>query len=181
LGFHGSVPLIEPRHREMGQAKCMTEVTETHLPGIGVRHEFTTSTGERLAVLAHRTGRREIAVYDRADPDACSTVLHLSPDDTRTLAELLGASPVSEAIAGVQRLEGVAIDWIPIRRDSPQAGATIGAGQLRTRTGTSIVALVRGDETLAAPGPDVVLRVDDLAVAVGTPDGLRQLRELLEA
>jgi len=159
----------------------MTEVSETQLPGIGVRHEFTTSEGERLAVLAHRTGRREIAVYDRADPDACSTVLHLSVDDTRTLAALLGANPVSEAIAGVQRLEGLAIDWITIRPGSAQAGATIGAGELRTRTGSSIVALVRGDETLAAPGAEVVLQADDLVVAVGTPDGLRQLRELLEA
>ena len=92
----------------------MTEVTETQLPGVGVRHEFTTVSGERVAVLSHRTGRREIAVYDRADPDACSTVLHISNDDTRTLAELLGGSPVSAAISGVQRLEGVALSLIHI-------------------------------------------------------------------
>ena len=69
----------------------MTEVTETQLPGVGVRHEFRTAAGERLAVLSRRTGRREIAVYDRADPDACTTVLHLSRDETRTLRDLLGA------------------------------------------------------------------------------------------
>ena len=159
----------------------MTEVTETQLPGVGVRHEFATSAGERLSVLSHRTGRREIAVYDRADPDTCSTVLHLNPDDTRTLAELLGGSPMSETVMSVQRLEGVAIDWIRIRPGSVQAGATIGDGQLRTRTGTSVVAVVRGDETLAAPGPEVAFESDDLVVAVGTADGLRQLRDLLEA
>src|SRR5919108_6405018 len=103
----------------------MAEVTETQLPGVGVRHEFTTVAGERLAVLSHRTGRREIAVYDRADPDACSTVLHLNPDDTRTLAELLGASPVSEAVSAVQqRLEGLAIDWVTIPAGSPVVGST---------------------------------------------------------
>ena len=159
----------------------MTEVTETQLPGVGVRHEFMTAAGERLAVLSHRTGRREIAVYDRADPDACSTVLHLNSDDNRTLAELLGGSPVSEAVTGVQRLEGVAIDWIRIRPGSEQTGATIGEGRLRTRTGSSVVALVRGDDTLPAPGPDVVLESGDVVVAVGTPDGLRQLRDLLDA
>lgn len=159
----------------------MTEVTETQLPGVGVRHEFTTAAGERLAVLSHRTGRREIAVYDRADPDACSTVLHLSHDDARTLAEVLGGSPVSEAVAGVQHLEGVTIDWIPIRPGAEHSGATIGEGQLRTRTGTSVVALVRSDETLPAPSPDVVLEPGDVVVAVGTPDGLRQLRALLDA
>lgn len=159
----------------------MTEVTESQLPGVGVRHTFTTGSGEQLAVLSHRTGRREIAVYDRADPDACSTVLHLTPDDTRTLAELLGGSPVSEAVTGVQRLEGVAIDWIRIRPGSRQGGATIGEGRFRTRTGSSVVALIRGDVTVPAPGPDAALEGGDVVVAVGTPDGLRQLRQLLEA
>ena len=159
----------------------MTEVTETHLPGVGVRHEFTTASNERLAVLSHRTGRREIAVYDRADPDSCSSVLHLSPADTNTLAQLLGGSPVSEAVAGVQRLEGVAIDWVRIEPGSAQAGASIGEGRLRTQTGSSVVAIVRGNTTLPAPGPEVLLEANDLVVAVGTPEGLRQLRDLLEA
>lgn len=158
----------------------MTEVTETQLPGVGVRHEFETSAGERLSVLSHRTGRKELAVYDRLDPDACSTVLHLSEDDTRTLAEVLGGSPVSEAVTGVQRLEGVAIDWLRISPGSPNAGATIGALDLRGRTGSSVVAIVRGEETLAAPGPETPLESGDVVVAVGTSAGLRQLRDLLD-
>ena len=36
----------------------MPEVRETLLPGVGVRHEFTTASGERVAVLTHRGGRR---------------------------------------------------------------------------------------------------------------------------
>jgi TrkA domain protein len=159
----------------------MTEVTETQLPGVGVRHEFTTASGERLAVLSHRTGRREIAVYDRADPDTCSTVLRLSPDETRTLAELLGGSPVSETAAAVQQLEGVAIDWMRIGPSAAETTASIGEGRLRTRTGASVVALVRGDATFPAPGPDVALAEGDVVVAVGTPDGLRRLRDLLGA
>ena len=157
----------------------MTEVTETQLPGVGVRHEFSTAAGERLSVLSHQTGRREIAVYDRADPDSCSTVLHLNAADTRNLADLLGGNPVSEAVSAVQQLEGVAIDWIRVPSTSPQAGKTIGDGRLRTRTGTSVVAVVRGDTTIPAPGPEVVLGAGDVVVAAGTPEGLRSLRELL--
>ena len=40
----------------------MPEVRETMLPGVGVRHEFETADGERVAVLTHRGGRRELAV-----------------------------------------------------------------------------------------------------------------------
>jgi TrkA domain protein len=159
----------------------MTEIAETPLPGVGVRHEFTTSNAERVAVLTHRNGRREIAVYDRDDPDACTTVLHLSPDDTRTLAEVLGASPVSEAVSAVQRLEGVAIDWITIPAQASVIGASIAEGAPRTRTGSSIVAVVRGAETIAAPGPDHRFAAGDVVVAVGTSEGLSQLRDLLVA
>ena len=158
----------------------MPDVSETLLPGVGVRHEFVTSSGERLAVLTHRTGRRELAVYDRADPDRCTAVLHLSHDDTRTLAELLGASPVSEAVSAVQqRLEGLAIDWVAIPAGSPVVGATIAEGEFRTRTGSSIVAVVRGADTLPAPGPDHRFEAGDVVVAVGTTEGLAQLRSLL--
>jgi TrkA domain protein len=157
----------------------MPDVSETLLPGVGVRHEFVTAGGERVAVLTHRTGRREIAVYDRADPDRCTAVLHLSHDDTRTLAEL-GASPISEAVSAVQqRLEGLAIDWVTIPPGSPVVGTTIAEGTFRTRTGASIVAVVRGATTIPAPEPDHRFEAGEVAVAVGTTDGLAQLRGLL--
>ncbi len=158
----------------------MPEVRETRLPGVGVRHEFTTASGERLAVLSHRGGRRELVLYDRYDPDAATTVLHLSPDDTRTLAELLGATQVSEALAAVQQqLQGLAMDWITLPAGSRFATSTIGEGGFRTRTGVSIVAVVRGDNTIPAPGPEHQFEPEDIVVAVGTPDGLAQLRDLL--
>jgi len=158
----------------------MADVSETLLPGVGVRHEFVTAGGERVAVLTHRTGRRELAIYDRADPDRCTAVLHLSHDDTRTLAELLGASPVSEAVSAVQqRLEGLAIDWVMIPAGSAVVGATIAEGTFRTRTGASIVAVVRGTTSLPAPGPDHRFEAGDVVVAVGTTEGLAQLRDLL--
>ncbi len=157
----------------------MPDVTEIRLPGVGVRHEFTTAEGERVGVLSHRSGRREIVVYDREDPDRCSMVLHLSPADATTLAELLGAPHVSEAIASVQRIEGLAIDWITVPERSQFVGASIGEGRFRSRTGTSIVAVVRGDTTVPGPGPDHRFEAGDVAVAVGTAEGLGQLRDLL--
>ena len=52
----------------------MAEIRETQLPGVGVRHEFTTDSGQALGVISHRGGRKEILIYDRDDPDACSGV-----------------------------------------------------------------------------------------------------------
>jgi TrkA domain protein len=157
----------------------MPAIEETMLPGVGVRHEFTTSAGERVALLTLRTGRRELALYDRHDPDSCRAVLHLDAGDTATLGELLGLSQVSETIRETQRLEGVAIDWVAVDEGSRFATATIGEGAFRALTGASIVAIVRGDTTIPAPGPDVRFQGGDVIVAVGTPNGLEQLRALL--
>jgi TrkA domain protein len=160
----------------------MSEVREILLPGVGVRHEFTTTRGEGLAVVTYRSGRRELIVYDRNDPDVGTTVLHLEVDDTRALVEMLGGSHVSEALAAVhQQVQGLAIDWLTVGAGSRFAGATIGDGQFRSRTGTSIVAVIRGDITIPAPGPDSRFQAGDVVVAVGTLDGLAQLRSLLDS
>ena len=156
----------------------MPDIEETLLPGVGVRHEFTSAGGERVALLAHRTGRRELAIYDRDDPDVCHTVLHLSGEDTAALGELLGTSQVSETMRRVQHLEGMAIEWIAVDADSPAAGGTIADGEFRTNAGASIVAIARG-EFVPAPGPEARLGAGDVVIAVGTPPGLARLRTLL--
>jgi TrkA domain protein len=160
----------------------MSEVRQIDLPGIGVRYEFTTAEGERLGVLVHRSGRRDVLTYRPDDPDECATVLELDAADAQTLVELLGASTVSEHLTQVQqRIEGLAIEWLHIEPDAPWDGVSLGSAQVHTTTGVSIVAIVRGDETVVAPGPDDVLRAGDTVVAVGSPGGLDRVRPSLRA
>ena len=107
-------------------------------------------------------------------------MLHLSADDARLLAGLLGGNHVSESVIGVQQqLEGLAIEWVAVMVDSTFVGATIGHGQFRTRTGAGWWPYFPRRVDNAAPGPDVALQAADVVVAVGTPDGLELLRELL--
>jgi hypothetical protein len=68
----------------------MAEVSETTLPGVGVRYDYVTSAGVRIGVLVHRTGRRDLLVYSAVDPDACVAQLSFDPDDARTLAGVAG-------------------------------------------------------------------------------------------
>jgi len=158
----------------------MGEVKEVRIPGVGVRYEFETEDGKPVEVLSHRSGRREVFTASRRDPDAFERVLGLSRDDARTLAELLGASQVAERLAELQqRIEGLVIDWLPVRDDSPYAGRTIGDARIRTRTGVSVVAVVRGDEATPAPGPETPLSAGDFLVVVGTARGIESVVELL--
>ena len=158
----------------------MAEVSETKLPGMGVRYEFVTSAGERVGVVHHRTGRREVVVFDRADPDACREVVRLDEDDSRTLAELLGSSRIVEELTELQQgIEGLAIDWLPVADGTPFVGKPISATRARTRTGASIVAVVREDGAHPSPGPDFILTAGDTLVVVGTPRGIEELAVIL--
>lgn len=160
----------------------MTEVTETMLPGVGVRHEIVTGSGQRVGVLVHHNGRRELLVYDVADPDACSAVVTLDHDETRTLAELLGATRVTEEVHDILHdIEGQAIEWITVTPGSAAAGATIGDGNYRSRTGASIVTVIRNEKPVPAPGPEFRLEGGDLVVAVGSSAALRDLQALLDS
>ncbi|MEM9561191.1 MAG: cation:proton antiporter regulatory subunit [Actinomycetota bacterium] len=158
----------------------MADVRETTLPGVGVRHEFVTAEGQTIGVLVHRDGRREVLIYGMDDPDTCVVSLSLSQDDARTLDELLGGSKVTEVIGVVQHeIEGLSIEWITVGEESPAVGASIGDGAYRTRTGASIVAVVRHGQAVPAPGPEFVFDAADVVVAVGTNEGLEAMRRLL--
>jgi TrkA domain protein len=160
----------------------MGEIQEVKLPGVGVRYEFETADGNRIGVVSHRSGLREIYASRADDPDAFARLLGLSPDDARTLAELLGATRVAQQLAELQqRIEGLVIDWLPVRGDSDYAGRPIGDTQMRARTGVSIVAIVRGGDAVPAPGPDVVVESGDYLVVVGTARGIEDAVTLLRS
>lgn len=160
----------------------MTEISETRLPGVGTLHAFECRGGDRVGVISHHAGRREVVIYDHDDPDRVREVATMTPDEARTLADLLGGTSVTERLDDLhQEIHGLAIDWLPISSHSPYAGVTIGETALRTRTGVSIVALVRGDRPLPAPGPDETLLADDTAVIVGTAEGIDAAVQLLAA
>jgi TrkA domain protein len=155
---------------------AMSEVEETKLPGVGVRYTFTTSDGERLGVIAHRGGKRELLVYDRGDPDSCSAVLGLEDDDARTLVDLLGGSEVSERLDETTRqsIEGLVFEWVEIDESSPYARVAIADIGLRSKTGASIVVVIRGRETITSPRSDVRLEPGDNAVLVGSPEAVAE-------
>jgi TrkA domain protein len=158
----------------------MSEIREVKLPGVGIRYEFETEDGKRMGILAHRSGRRELFVGNPDDPDEFKRLVGLSQADARTVAELLGASRVAEQLSELQqRIEGLVIDWLPVRDDAAYEGRTIGDARIRSRTGVSVVAVVRGEDATPAPGPDVVMHSGDYLVVVGTARGIEEVVELL--
>lgn len=156
------------------------EIEQTALPGIGLRHEFTTRSGRRVAVVTHRTGRRDLVIYDPHDPDQAGETVVLNDDEADALAELLGAPRIIRRLSELHaEVEGLVSEKLPIPADSPYAGRPMGDAQVRTRTGASIVAVVRGGQIVASPGPDFVLAAGDVVVVVGSADSVQAVAGIL--
>lgn len=158
----------------------MARIEQTKLPGVGVRYDFETETGQRLGVIHHRTGRRELFVCPPEDPDVPTVSISLSEDDAHSLVDTLGGSQVVESLGHLQQhVEGLAIDWLTVESESKYSDRTIGDARIRTRTGVSVVAVIRGDDTYPAPGPDFHIEVGDTIVVVGTPQGIELVADIL--
>ena len=121
------------------------DVTVTPLPGLGTQQDFTTRSGHRIGVITYRDGRFELIVSDHDDPDKVAASVDLTTEETSALANLLGAPQLVAQLTEQQReVTGVTTWQLPVTPNSPYAGRTLGETEMRTRTSTSIVAVVRG-------------------------------------
>jgi TrkA domain protein len=158
----------------------MVDIERTELPGVGIRFDFITSTGHRVGVISHRTGKRELFICDRDDPDSPTGTVKLDGPESRALAEVLGGSRVVDDLFDLQHeVEGLSIDWIKVPEGSPYDGRTIADTAARTRTGVSFVAILREGRATPAPTPDVRIAAGDTLLVVGTPEGIKQVVALL--
>src|SRR6187399_2851095 len=99
------------------------EIFETPLPGIGVRYEFTAEAGDHVGVIVRRDGKRDIALYDREDPDSCKGTIELSEADGGKVAELLGGTRSTGRVEQVKHsVEGLAIEWVTMVRSRGLTG-----------------------------------------------------------
>ena len=156
------------------------QIERTELPGIGTRFDVMTNAGRRIGVVARRDGERELAMFDVDDPDACSSQVHLSPEEATALAEVLGAPVIVGHMTATQEQElDLHTEYFVLPAQSIYAGHTLGETKARTRTGVSVVAISHNGAVTPSPAPEHALAAGDTLIAVGTKHGLEALGRLL--
>ena len=154
-------------------------MTEVLLPGVGVRYEFTTRDGDRLGIVARRSGAVEVVAYGQ-DPDVGRPMFRLTREEADTVAEILGAPRIAERFADLTKeIPGLVAGQVEVTAASPFAGRPLGDTRARTVTGASIVAIVRGEEVLASPAPGDEIRPGDVLVVIGTPEGITGVERVI--
>ncbi len=157
------------------------DVNEVLLPGVGLRYEFDNTDGDRIGVVAKRAGDFEVVLYAAEDPDVAQPLFHLNAEEADALAQILGAPRIAERFADLtHEVPGLEAGQVSIDPDSPYADRPLGEARVRTRTGASVVAIVRDEDVQPSPGPADVLRVGDILVIIGTEEGITQVEHIFD-
>lgn len=156
------------------------DIEEVLLPGVGIRYEFTTKSGRTMGLVVHRSGDVDLVAYAGADPDKAEDLIRLDAEGAAALAELLGAQRMTQRFADLSReVPGLVSARIEIEPGSHFDGRALGDTRARTRTGCSVVAVVRGEEVVTTPGPETPLLAGDVLVVIGAEAGLEALAALV--
>ena len=93
---------------------------------------------------------------------------------------MLGSGRIVARLASLsEQISSLSTGKIRIAHGSRYDNRTLGATKARTRTGASIVALMREKEIIPSPGPDTELNGGDTLVVVGTAEAIDALKQIV--
>jgi len=160
----------------------MSSISEVFLPGVGRKFQIETLDGDRLVIVIHDDGTRELYHFTRKNLDRPASVLRLTDGEARQIAGIVGgltyvprSLPMAEVILG-----DLVLEWFKIEPRAACIGKTIRDLHVRTATGASIVSIVEPDQTKRTnPEAGTVLNEGATLIVAGDRRTINSLKRLL--
>jgi TrkA domain protein len=155
-------------------------IYETEVPGVGHKFELELDDDKRLVVLLHHDGKREVYLRPGANEDS-EKLFSLTGKRARQLGSILEGAhfqPVEMDDIQVPLGESI-IEWVEIDATAPVVGQTLRKADIREQTGTSVIAIQRGAETIPNPMPETTIEAGDVLVTLGSREEQQSLADLL--
>ena len=157
-----------------------SELRETRLPGVGVKYVLPLHGGDRLSIILHNDGKRELYLFRPGD-DEPRAVITLDDGEARQLGAVIGGAYERPRI--VEELEmalgELQIEWIPVPDTSPWIDKTLAECGFRAKVGVTVIAILREPEPVSGAQPNDVIKQGDTLVTVGKAGNYAAFRRLL--
>jgi TrkA domain protein len=160
----------------------MSTVSETYLPGVGRKFQVETVRGDRIVIVIHDDGDREIYHFDRRNMERPAAVITLTDGEARQIAGIVGGlTYVPKALPSAEvLLDDLVLDWFTIESGAAAIGKTIRELQARSVTGASIVSLIEADHVKRTnPEADTVLNEGATLILAGDRQTIAAMKRLL--
>jgi len=160
----------------------MSSISESILPGVGRKFQVETLSGDRLTIVIHDDGTRELYHFSRKNLDRPTSVLTLTDGEARQIAGIIGgltyvpkALPSTEVV-----LEDLVLEWFTLPEGAAAAGKTIKELQVRTKTSASIVSIIEPNRmTRTNPEAGTMLNEGATLILAGDRRSNAKLKKLL--
>ncbi|HEY8562168.1 MAG TPA: TrkA C-terminal domain-containing protein [Pyrinomonadaceae bacterium] len=160
----------------------MPTISESNLPGVGRKFQIETLRGDRLVVVIHDNGDRELYFFERRKMERPACVIALTDGEARQIAGIVGglsyvpkALPTAEVV-----LDDLVLEWFTIEEGAASVGKTIRDLQARTRTGASIVSIIEPDNSKRTnPEADTLINRGATLILAGDRRNISALKKLL--
>ena len=155
-------------------------VEEAILPGVGRKYTITVQSGDRIVIVVHHSGKREVQYFEAGEEDEPTMALDLTDEEARELGAILaGVLFHPEAVGDTQsKLGQKVIEWIKVLPGSKLVGKRV--GELALPPGAHLLAVDRpGAPLIPNPSPDTLLETGDTLVVAGSREAVETLKRTL--
>ncbi|RYG31749.1 potassium:proton antiporter [bacterium] len=160
----------------------MPSIRESNLPGVGHKFQVETASGDRLTIVIHDDGRRELYHLSADVPDRVASVVVLQDAEARQVAGIIGGlTYVPKALPSAELvLDDLVLEWFEIPDRATCVGRTIRDLAVRTRTNASIVSIIRESQpNILNPEADTLLEAGTTLIVAGDRKTIASLKNLL--
>ncbi|GIX49053.1 MAG: potassium transporter TrkA [Candidatus Tectimicrobiota bacterium] len=161
------------------------KVEEVVLPGVGRKYTITTRSGDRLVIVVHSSGKRELQYFEAGEGDEPTAALDLTDEEAREIGAILsGVLFHPEATGDVTaRLAEHTIEWMKVEPGDRCVSRTVGECQEEAQLHAPqahILAILRAGQALVPnPPPESRIEVGDTLILAGSRQGVNALKHEL--
>ena len=159
----------------------MSEIKECDLPGIGKKFTLELDSGDKLVVVIHFSGEREVFKFMKNN-DEPSSVTTLTDEEARQIGAILSGTFFQPVLEDEQKLmmKNVTMEWIKITDNSTLANKKIEELEIRKMTGASITTIIRGETVIPNPRPGEIIKPHDTIIIIGNNDQINKFISTFE-
>ncbi len=159
----------------------MSEIKECDLPGIGKKFTLQLDSGDKLVIVIHSSGEREVFKFIK-DKDEPSSVTALNDEEARQIGAILSGTYFQPVLEEEQKLtmKNITMEWIKVVTDSTLANKKIKELNIRKTTGVSITTIIRGETVIPNPSPGEVVKPLDTLIIVGNNEQIKNFISTFE-
>jgi TrkA domain protein len=157
-------------------------IRESELPGIGCKFEIITKNDEKIVIVIHDDGRREIYLFDTDHEDVTSNIA-FNDAEARQMAAILGGMTYKpKALETIEMaFAGLVIEWFKVEPGARAEGKTIGQLDIRNHYNVTVISILKNNmKEMLNVGPEAVIAKGDTLVISGERELVKKvINELL--